>query len=50
MLRKALLIVALLALIGALGACGRKGDVEAPPGAPADAPTLKPERDQRGHR
>jgi predicted small lipoprotein YifL len=45
----AVLFLAVLCL-GTLGACGRKGDPEAPPGAYPNAPTVPNYRDERNWR
>jgi predicted small lipoprotein YifL len=51
MIRRWLIVLCLVALsLGALGACGKKGDPEFPPGAYPNAPTVPDYRDERNWR
>jgi predicted small lipoprotein YifL len=51
MIGRGLAVLLLAALcIGALGACGKKGDPEPPPGAEANAPRVPDYRDERNWR
>ena len=51
MIRRWLLILCLATIgLGLLGACGKKGDPEFPPGSVTKAPTVPDYRDERNWR